>query len=139
MRKFLIFLFVALLLLASQLNGFALQTKKFGGGYSVYSGGNITDEYTLSSYEVVLQQLKKGNVNGECVRFIGKDKDIDSFINEFNIRVVDEQNLSNIRVVYGYTSRFGEGVTLDGKRVNVQIAKRGGTITIGTPMICGSF
>lgn len=139
MRKFLILLFVSLILLASQINGFAIATKDFGGRYSVYTNNRISEEYTLSPYEVILHHVKNGSVQGESVRFIGKDKDIDEFIEELNITVVDEQNLSNIRIIYGYTTRFGEHRVLEGKKVNVQIAKRGATITIGTPMIIGSF
>lgn len=139
MRKVLILFIVMLFFAAYQSNGFIMATKQFNGRYSVYKQNEaIESEYDLSFNQALIERIS-GDISGQSVRFIGKDEDIDYLIRKLNIQVKDEQNFSNIRTIYGYSARLGEGVKLSGEKVNIQIARRGSTITVGTPLILGSY
>ena len=45
------------------------------------------------------------------------------------------QNLENMTIIYGYTSKFNDSVMIDGKKVNVQIVIKQSEALIGFPLI----
>ncbi len=140
MRKFLIFLFLFLLFLAYQLNGFALAAYTAGGKYSLhYENGEMSKEYSLTLFQTMFSRFGKGGVSGESVRFNGGDEDIDRVIKRLRIDIKQRQEFANITAFYGYSPRLGEGVTVGGEKINIQIVKRGNTVIIGTPLIMGSY
>ncbi len=140
MKKFWIFLVILLLLIAFHTNGLLIATASFNGEYSIYEKDiPIDTEYDLSLVEALLKKSHTSNINGESIRFIGNDKDIDYLIYKLNIKVVDDYYFSNIRTIYGYSYRLGDTVKISGKKVNIQITKRGSTIIVGCPIIRGSY
>lgn len=140
MRKVLVFLICIVLLLAFQFNGFLIVTQKFNGRYSVYKNNeNVQIEYDLTLQQAIKEKLVSKDVSGESIKFIGDDKDIDYILDNLNVQIVEEQDFANIRTIYGYSARLGQGVKVSGNKINIQIAKRGATIIIGTPLILGSY
>lgn len=140
MKNFLIFLIVLLLIIAFRANSFLIATANFGGDYSVYEKNKtINVEYDLTLQQALLRKIQVADISGESVRFIGNDSDIEFLLDRLNIRVVDEYCFSNIHTIYGYSARLGQVVKVSGKKVNIQIAKRGGLITVGCPLIQGSY
>lgn len=49
------------------------------------------------------------------------------------------QDLPTLHTVYGYSGRGRDFITQGSTRVNLQIAVRGSTVTVGWPVILGSF
>lgn len=53
--------------------------------------------------------------------------------------IVKVEVVQDIIVYYAYSSRLGQGVSIDGKHVNLQIATDKSKIKIGSPLIMGSY
>lgn len=140
MRRFLIFLVLFLIVLAYLLNGFAFAAYTQGGRYSLhYQNGEMSDEYSLTLFEAVLSRFGKGGVSGESIRFQGGDEEINKIIKRLRIEIRQSQKFANISTFYGYSARLGEGVTLEGRKINIQIVKKGNTVIVGTPLVLGSY
>lgn len=82
---------------------------------------------------------KCSNVDGLSVRFDGDLNDVDKIVNRLQAKVVSCQQLDDLLVLCCASPVLKGGVTLDGKRVNVQIALCGGTVTVGYPLILGDY
>ncbi len=54
-------------------------------------------------------------------------------------KVVQVEVVGDIIIYYAYSSKLGQGVNIDGKRVNLQIATDKNKIKIGSPLIMGSY
>lgn len=83
--------------------------------------------------------LSLNGTEGESVTFCGSKDRFESEIRRLGVTVTERQSLGGIEIVYGYTEKLRGGVNVDGKRVNIELAYRGGTITVGTPVILGSY
>lgn len=78
-------------------------------------------------------------VDGISISFKASREIISQLIRYFRLCDVYELCLDDLTVVCGRSSRIVGGVVLDGKWVNLQIAYRDGTVTIGSPLILGSY
>lgn len=76
------------------------------------------------------------NCNGFSIK-IDKNENIDLILK--NIEIVKKETISNIKIVYGYTCGLTFCAFIDGKKVNIQIAENNEFITIGSPIILGSY
>ena len=84
--------------------------------------------------------LKKCNgVDGVSVSFDGNEEDITRISQCLNLRVTHQYSLDGIEVVCGISSKVNGGVVVDGRTVNVQIAYKDGIVTVGSPLILGSY
>ena len=79
------------------------------------------------------------DVDGFSISFDGTDEDIERIVTQFNLKVTSTLNLDGLHIVCGNSARLTGGVTLDGKKVNLQIAYKDGTVTVGSPLILGSY
>ncbi len=79
------------------------------------------------------------NINGQSISFSGNETLYNSMVNNLiNVRVLTE-NVSNVKCCYGYNNKLNNSINIDGKIVNIQIAINNNVITIGTPVILGSY
>lgn len=79
------------------------------------------------------------NVDGVSVSFAGAAYDVNEIVSRLQATEVSRQQIDDIFVSCYYSPLIREYVTIDGNRVNVQIAYRGGTVTVGYPLILGSY
>lgn len=96
-------------------------------------------EATGSAANGAFAALSLNGTEGESVTFCGSKDRFESEIRRLGVTVTERQSLGGIEIVYGYTEKLRGGVNVDGKRVNIELAYRGGTITVGTPVILGSY
>lgn len=96
-------------------------------------------EATGSAANGAFAALSLNGTEGESVTFCGSKNEFESEIRRLGVTVTERQSLGGIEIVYGYTEKLRGGVNVDGKRVNIELAYRGGTITVGTPVILGSY
>lgn len=154
MKKIFLVIFLSILLCFniqnSQLNFFATN---FEGKYVFYTSQILNDEnvsveksgmgYVLTCSTKYATKIKsKLNINlikGESFSFLGVKSEVENLIKRFNIKVLNKEVLDEILVIDGYSSKFGESVCTSCGNVNIQIAFNKGTITVGTPLILGSF
>ena len=114
MKKLALILVIGALILAYSLNGFRVATLSMGGTYTKDNGG-------------------------ETLVFEGSDEDIKALLNKLNATILQTQSVGGVEIIYGHSRRLKGGVIVEGEKINIQIAKRGGVITAGTPIIFGSF
>ena len=154
MKKIFLVIFLSILLCFniqnSQLNFFATN---FEGKYVFYTSQILNDEnvsveksgmgYVLTCSTKYATKIKsKLNINlikGESFSFLGVKSEVENLIKRFNIKVLNKEVLDEILVIDGYSSKFGKSVCTSCGNVNIQIAFNKGTITVGTPLILGSF
>ena len=78
-------------------------------------------------------------VDGFSVRFNGTKQDVKRIVQLFNIKVTSTLDIDGLQIVCGNSNKLTGGVTLDGAKVNVQIAYKDGTVTVGSPLILGDY
>ncbi|MDD7351190.1 MAG: YwmB family TATA-box binding protein [Clostridia bacterium] len=84
-----------------------------------------------------LQQ--EGEVLGFAVRYdLGKVSE-NQLLSSLKAQVVKVERVGDITLYYAYSHRMSNGVNVDGKKVNVQIAVTDSAITLGSPLIMGSY
>jgi|GEM_PF-2486473 len=49
------------------------------------------------------------------------------------------QSVDGIDIYYAYSPRLGGGVTVNGEKINLELAQHNGKVTVGTPLILGSY
>jgi len=107
-------LVIGILVLAAGTNGFRVMTMGFDGDFTK-------------------------NNHGESIVFKRTEEDVESLLSRMRVTVVYTQSVGGADVIYGYSNRLRGGVVIEGEKINVQFAMRGDTVTVGTPLIFGSF
>ena len=95
--------------------------------------------YQMPSKHVNTVRSLFNNIDGESIT-LDTPKSSDQILRMLGYTMVQAQGTyETIRVVYAYSSRGRNFLTIDGTRINLQIATRGDRVTIGWPVILGSF
>ena len=79
------------------------------------------------------------DIDGFSVSFNGSEQDVQRIAQMFSLNVTSTLNLDGLRVVCGNSKKLTGGVLLDGARINLQIAYKDGLVTVGSPLILGSY
>lgn len=131
-----IVLIAAVLLLAS--GGFVLATAFTGGTYTVYTDALAEEEYNLNIFQAYFKTVVEQE-QGVSVRFHSPD-DAEELIKVLNAKFVSVDYYDSFTVTTYYTPLIRNSKTVNGEKVNLQIAVRDdGTVTAGTPLILGSY
>lgn len=138
-RRLFIFAVLFVILFLVVRGSFVLATASFGGRYGVYDDTFSEKEYTLTAPEMVWETLSTGNLSGRSVRFEGNENDVEELKERLRLSEVMSETVGGIKIIYGYTNAFVEYKLVSGKKVNVQIAVSAGTVTVGVPLIMGSY
>ena len=87
-------------------------------------------------------QIKGSGINllktGEALLIEG-DFDYSNMLKELNAKVVKTESVNQVYSVYAYSPYINVYKLIDGKKVNVHIAKYDNHTKIGWPLIFGSF
>lgn len=94
---------------------------------------------TCDSNDVYKIKPQLVDVQGESLSFLGTKNDALNYLNNFNHNVVLSEIIENIVVIYAYCPQIENYVYVNNEKVNIQLAFNDGKITVGTPMILGSF
>lgn len=78
-------------------------------------------------------------VDGVSVSFCGSIDDVAQIVEIFNLLTVSVCEIDGLYVVCGVSNKLTGGVMLDGTKVNLQIAYKDGVVTVGSPLILGSY
>ena len=116
---------------------------KEGNFFEVVShGGGAEVRCGISDAKRVKRNLK--NVRGEAVSFKGTREDAEKLKRFLRVKIKSYEEFEDIYTYYGYTADLGNGIgtsalNIDGMKINIQVAYRGGRITVGTPVILGGY
>ena len=119
------------------------------GTYVAYVGGYRTSEYAvrfangddsilkadLRAARLLYEEI--GAPLGETVEFAGGGAELDGLVDVLRFELVAGGEIEGC--YYGYASRLGSGVMLNGREINCQIVVGDGRITVGYPLILGSY
>ena len=79
------------------------------------------------------------DIDGFSLSFEGSEQDVVRIAKLFNMKVTSTLNLDGLQIVCGNSNKLTGGVILDGAKVNLQIAHKDGVVTVGSPLILGSY
>ena len=79
------------------------------------------------------------NVKGECVKLKAKEFDLEKFLSDYGAQVILTESFDGGKSYYAYSPKIRYRESVCGERVNLQVAIRGQTVTVGSPIIYGSF
>lgn len=65
--------------------------------------------------------------------------DYNDFVDELDINIISEFEVSDRVIIEGYSSRFKDYIVVDGFKVNIQMSVFEDSVVIGSPLINGSF
>lgn len=113
---------------------------------SQYSGNATTIDNGSGKIVVVPTSLTNTQLSN-CVDVKGVDIkfEVDSYtavaqlLDDLSVKVYDKQTMGKVISIYGYSNRISGGIVVDGRLINIHIAYNSGTVTIGSPIILGSF
>ncbi len=104
-----------------------------------FSQGGLGKTVFCSAKDLPRVLAQCGGVDGVSVTFEGSQQDVRAVIYKFALANVSVLRLEDLTVVCGFSPRICGGVVVDGKTVNLQIAFRSGRVTVGSPLILGSY
>lgn len=79
------------------------------------------------------------NIVGISATFEGDFDDMQNILKKCKVAVKQEETIEGIHIIYGISESCGKPVQANGKYINFQIAIRDNVITVGTPLIMGSY
>lgn len=82
---------------------------------------------------------KLSNILGESVCFKGDKVAGLNYISSFNYTSILTEDVNGIFTLYAYTPQIENFVYINNKKVNIELAVNKGVITIGSPIIVGSY
>lgn len=107
-----------------------------GEAYELYFGASSSSEIA-STHSPFLDKLLRQDVAGESVRYSGNC--YEALKARFCAELLFTEEAAGVTSYYLYSPLLGEGVLLDGRVVNLQIAVGSGQTAAGTPLIFGGF
>lgn len=120
-------------------NEYYLFTKGDTTGSGVWLYG---DTYMSSCKSDKIIELMQNTSNLLAMQYSinGDYDDMKKLMRTNNVAVVDSETVGDTYIIYGLSDRAtGRNVSILGKQVNIQLAIRNNTITVGTPLIMGSY
>ena len=78
------------------------------------------------------------SIRGESMRFNGGEAEVQRLVDELNLDIRFTSR-NPVPCIYGYSASLGEGVVMQGKKINCEIAVSGNVITVGYPVILGDY
>lgn len=104
-------------------------------------GGDYTGYMTVISTDIqgAKKLYKDSGYMGITLRYGVDNMSEDALCRKMQARRIYEQDIEGIRCVYLYTPLINESVRIDGKVINMQIAITDSAVTVGFPLIMGSY
>lgn len=100
-----------------------------GTGYIIYD--------QIQNAKELIKTCNK--IYGQSICFEGDMDTYFKLLKDLSVKECFVENVQEIKVFYGFSNKLKDFTIVDEKKVNIQIAFRNGKITVGTPLILGSF
>lgn len=79
------------------------------------------------------------DVDGVSFSFVGNNVDVENLLCQLLTKVHTTQTIGSLTIICGYSPKIIGGIVVDGRKTNIQIAFDGTNITVGSPLILGSY
>jgi hypothetical protein len=110
---------------------------KYSENFIVYVGSNSSNAEILTVDSKDYMSLKK--VTGESVKISSSNFDVYDFFEKYNAEIVFTETVDGVVSYYGYSKDIKYQTIIGGKRINLHVAKAKNLVTVGSPIIYGSF
>ena len=117
--------------------------------YTKIPCGSIDDAVVVQNGNMFLVNCKSSDakkvksqlngIEGESFSFQGTKNDALNFLNKYNYKTVFCEMVENILIIYAYCPQIQNSVYVNNQKTNLQLAVNNEKITIGTPLILGSY
>lgn len=110
-----------------------------------FAGVSNTKNGTLNILSCPTSQAKQLSKNfgeeilGQAISFKGNNEDFFNYINGLDIKVVYSEKFDTITSIYAYNKHLKNTIYLSQGAVNIQFCYNNGIITVGNPVIIGSY
>lgn len=110
--------------------------EKLNGEFSyVECGDKIFNFCTFDEAKEKAELLK----SADAVQFYADEDKLLDILKKIKFQSLYSEDVDGIEICYGFTPCFADAVIIDGKKVNVQVAKREGRVVLGFPMIMTGY
>ncbi len=75
----------------------------------------------------------------EAIQFYFSSTSAEEILKNMKAKIISEENVDGIQIVNAYTPFFAKSVSLNNKKVNLQIASKDGLVIAGLPMILTGY
>lgn len=139
MKKLIVFfILVMVLFYVNQTKQTFTLTDYFTGEYITYSSIPASESSISLGFCHLNYNAKSSSTIGESITI--SDFEISSAIKTLKANIIKSEYLGNgTTVIYAYSPLINTYVSLENKKVNLQIALTDNKTTIGWPLILGSF
>ena len=110
---------------------------KYSENFIVYVGSNSSNAEILTVDSKDYMSLKK--VTGESAKISSRNFDVYDFFEKYNAEIVFTETVDGVVSYYGYSKDIKYQTIIGGKRINLHVAKAKNLVTVGSPIIYGSF
>lgn len=105
----------------------------------VGSGNGFMVQCNSRDAAEIYSLLSPAMLSGESFSFAGGLAEATAILSRLNAEVVSTEEIDQLQIWYAHTHLLGRELSVDGELVNVQVAIREGRVTVGTPLILGSY
>ncbi len=139
MKKFIAIIVVFLVLINAKNNQVEFSLLNyFSGEYTSFSSKNQGENSLNLGFCYMSQIPVPDNMVGESMEI--ENLEVGSALKTLKAKVVKTEYLDNgTTVIYAFTNLIKEKVQVEGKSVNLQVAKKEESVVIGWPLILGDF
>lgn len=106
---------------------------------SIKSGNGFLISTSSNNACIVKSTLNENYIQGESFCFDGTQDDITKILHSLNATIVKKEKFDGFTVLYAHSPKITNYIILNNKKVNIQIAYKNKIITVGTPIILGSY
>lgn len=101
----------------------------------VKNGNGFIIQTIANNAKETLQLIS--DYSGFMITFYDENEDIKHLLD--NVKIIKTEDLGSIKIFFAYACGLIHSTIIDGKKVNLQIAINKNIVTIGSPIILGSY
>lgn len=102
---------------------------------SVQCGDKYFNYFSFEDAKREIENLK----DVDAVQFYAEEENLEKILKTIKFIELYSEEVEQLEIVYGFSPCYKSAVLLKGKKVNVQIAKIGGRVVLGFPMILTGY
>ena len=105
----------------------------------IQNGNGFLISTNSQNAKKVLSELNSQNIQGESFCFDGTFCDVQKILYSLNAQIVKKECFDDFQVFYAHSPKISKYILMNFKKVNMQIVLKNNKITVGSPIILGSY
>jgi hypothetical protein len=108
-------------------------------GYNNITSGSLNILSCNISQASELYDINQTNVLGQQIQFSCDSEGFYNYLKKIDCKIVFEENIGDIKSFYCFNKYLQDGINLPYGKVNLQVCYKDGYVTVGSPVIIGSY